>query len=230
MQTTPDMWSKGNILFLMFEKKKNLQHELVNRTSNTDPWWLTFKFRSYFLWKMLCHEIKYFIFSPSFYFFFFSVNVRHILNFSTFPTTKTVKAWTRPSATHLPKHNQVFLGGKVRSHRSHVQTFADQKGCKLRVDPCTKQAIQQRPTMTPKRLSDTLSTMLNMNWSISTTGETKFVELVLNCKQEKLRHLINIIDFSNRMDKDHHKIKKASKREIQKMDAEWGFYVYMLQS
>lgn len=84
--------------------------------------------------------------------------------------------------------------------------------------------------MTPTTLSDTLSTMPNMNWNISITGETKFVELVLNCKQEKVRHLINIIDFSNRMDKDHHKTKKASEREIQKMDAERGFYVYMLRS
>lgn len=87
---------------LCLKRKNNHQHELVNRTSNTDPWRLTLKFRSYFLWKMLCHESDTSSSVQVSTSYFFSVNVRHILNSSTFPTTKTVKAWTRTSAKTQP--------------------------------------------------------------------------------------------------------------------------------
>ena len=48
------------------------------------------------------------------------------------------------------------------------------------------------------------------------TGEIKFAELVWNCQQEKLRYLMNITDFSNRMDRDHHKPKRPRKEKFRK--------------
>ena len=99
----PQIWEVKEIFYsLCLKRKNNLQHELVNRTSNTDPWRLTFKFRSYFLWKMLCHESNTSSSVQVSTSSFFSVNVRHILSFSTFPTRKTVKAWTRTSAKTQP--------------------------------------------------------------------------------------------------------------------------------
>ena len=99
----PQIWEVKEIFYsLCLKRKNNLQHELVNRTSNTDPWRLTFKFRSYFLWKMLCHESNTSSSVQVSTSSFFSVNVRHILSFSTCPTRKTVKAWTRTSAKTQP--------------------------------------------------------------------------------------------------------------------------------
>ena len=93
----------------------------------------------------------------------------------------------------------------MRRH-SRALVNADQKSCGLRADS----------TCSTRTSHPTLCTMPNMNWNIPITSEAKFVELVLNCKQEKRRYLLNKIDFSNRMDKDRRKPKIPRKEKFRK--------------
>ena len=119
----PQIWEVKEIFYsLCLKRKNNLQHELVNRTSNTDPWRLTFKFRSYRTSSEKCSVMNRILHLQSKFLLLPFLAWMSVI-FWAFQLFPLGKPWRREPA-RPPKHNQVFLGGKVRSHRSHAQTFA----------------------------------------------------------------------------------------------------------